>query len=228
MPTIQHVNQALVSASFSPLSISGLAAWYDASDLATITEASGSVSQWDDKSGNGRDLTQGTGSAQPTTGTRTQNGLNVLDFDGGDTIGSSSFSESQPYSLFVVFVNDEGAGASNKYLLHHNWLMRFRDGGYECNAGANFAGITGGNTNAHLWTCVFNGASSLMRLDAANLGTGNPGAGGGSGSFWLGSAGGASNFFNGMIAEVAYYDSTISGADLTNVETYLNSKWAVY
>ena len=26
-------------------------AWYDAADLATITEAAGAVSQWDDKSG---------------------------------------------------------------------------------------------------------------------------------------------------------------------------------
>jgi len=40
-------------------------AWYDAADSSTITESSGSVSQWDDKSGNSRHATQGTGSNQP-------------------------------------------------------------------------------------------------------------------------------------------------------------------
>jgi len=56
----------------------------DFANEAEITETSGAVSQVDDVSGNGNDVTQGTGSAQPTTGSVTLNGLNVLDFDGGD------------------------------------------------------------------------------------------------------------------------------------------------
>jgi hypothetical protein len=67
--------------SFSPLDLSP-ALWLDAADTATITESGGSVSQWNDKSGNARNFTQASGTAQPTTGTRTQNGLNVIDFDG--------------------------------------------------------------------------------------------------------------------------------------------------
>jgi hypothetical protein len=64
--------------------------WLDAADTATITESGGSVSQWNDKSGNGYIFTQGTGAAQPKTGTRTQNGLNVLDFDGNDSLISTA------------------------------------------------------------------------------------------------------------------------------------------
>lgn len=56
--------------------------WCDAYDEDTITESSGAVSQWDDKSGNDNHLTQATGAEQPTTGTRNINGLNALDFDG--------------------------------------------------------------------------------------------------------------------------------------------------
>jgi hypothetical protein len=56
--------------------------WLDASDTATITESGGDVSQWNDKSGNGNNVSQATGINQPKTGTRTQNGLNVIDFDG--------------------------------------------------------------------------------------------------------------------------------------------------
>ena len=60
--------------------------WFDAADASTITSSSGAVSQWDDKSGNGRHVTQATAAAKPTTGANTQNGLNVLTFDGGDKL----------------------------------------------------------------------------------------------------------------------------------------------
>lgn len=66
-------------------------AWYDASDSGTITESGGAVSSWADKSGNGYDLTQGSGSLQPTTGTRTiGDGLNVIDFDGSEALEALS------------------------------------------------------------------------------------------------------------------------------------------
>ena len=58
------------------------ALWLDASDASTITESSGSVSEWRDKSANVYAFTQATSTAQPTTGSTTQNGLNVLSFDG--------------------------------------------------------------------------------------------------------------------------------------------------
>lgn len=57
-------------------------AWYDASDFNTITQSGGLVSQWNDKSGNGKHVVQATGANQPTTGTRKIGGLNVIDFDG--------------------------------------------------------------------------------------------------------------------------------------------------
>lgn len=50
---------------WTPASITTLA-WYDASDATTITETDGAVSQWDDKSGNARHVSQGTGANQPT------------------------------------------------------------------------------------------------------------------------------------------------------------------
>lgn len=72
--------------------LSNCALWLDASDASTITHSSGSVSQINDKSGNARHLTQGTGANQPRIDTHTQNGLAVLDFDGINdnlTLGSS-------------------------------------------------------------------------------------------------------------------------------------------
>lgn len=57
------------------------ALWLDAADAATITASGGLVSQWDDKSGNLRHVTQGTAALQPTTGATTWNGRNVLNFN---------------------------------------------------------------------------------------------------------------------------------------------------
>lgn len=65
--------------------------WLDASDASTLT-SSGSpatVSQWSNKGSISANFTQATAANQPTTGASTQNGLNVLDFDGNDYLNSS-------------------------------------------------------------------------------------------------------------------------------------------
>lgn len=62
-------------ATFSPLSLSPTL-WLDASDASTITLVSSAVSQWNDKSGNGRHATQGTVASRPAMGTL--NGLPAL------------------------------------------------------------------------------------------------------------------------------------------------------
>jgi len=55
-------------------------AWYDASDTSTITDSLGAVSAWNDIGSTASlHLGQATGLNQPTTNSRTHNGLNVLD-----------------------------------------------------------------------------------------------------------------------------------------------------
>ena len=81
LPMSAGVGVSTASA-FSPLDLSP-ALWLDASDETTLSgPGGGAVSTWSDKSGNGYDLTQNTSANQPTSGTRTINGLNVIDFDG--------------------------------------------------------------------------------------------------------------------------------------------------
>lgn len=55
-----------------------LNAWYDASDISTITLNSGNVSQWNDKSGNARHATQTNAAYQTPYSSAQINGLNVL------------------------------------------------------------------------------------------------------------------------------------------------------
>jgi len=80
-----------------------LEGWYDSSDSSTITESGGSVSQLDDKSGNAEHLVQAVGANKPTTDSRTQNGLNVLDCDGDDFLENLAFPiTGGDIALFIV------------------------------------------------------------------------------------------------------------------------------
>ena len=58
------------------------ALWLDAADASTVTTVSGNVSQWNDKSGNGRNVAQGTAGSRPAYTSAGLNGLNVITFDG--------------------------------------------------------------------------------------------------------------------------------------------------
>jgi hypothetical protein len=116
---------------FSPLDLSP-ALWLDASDTATITASSGSVSQWNDKSGNARHVTQGTAAAQPTTAAAAQNGLNVLSFDGGDALQGGDVLDLGTNSLSVFLVARRASGVHGtligKYKVSPaagSWLMLF-------------------------------------------------------------------------------------------------------
>ncbi|MFM6604596.1 MAG: hypothetical protein ACKPH3_11045 [Dolichospermum sp.] len=65
--------------------------WLDAADSSTITLNGSTVSQWNDKSGNGRNATQATAANQPAYN-ETQNGLRVVTFDGtNDTLNTVAF-----------------------------------------------------------------------------------------------------------------------------------------
>jgi len=75
-------------APFTPAADAALVAWYDAADAATITTSGGAVSALADKAG-AADLSQASGAQKPVTGARSLNGLNVIDFDGGDYLAAT-------------------------------------------------------------------------------------------------------------------------------------------
>ena len=93
---------------FTPRSISGLVAWFDADDVSTFTLSGTAVSEWRDKSGNGYAVSQGTGNNQPSR-TGTVLGRATVDFDGSndclfaDNTGiSAAFSGDKSITAFVV------------------------------------------------------------------------------------------------------------------------------
>lgn len=75
---------------FTPASIANLKAWYDAADTATISLSGSAVTQWNDKSANAFNLTQGTSARRPQSGVNTLNSLNVITFDGNDVLQAAT------------------------------------------------------------------------------------------------------------------------------------------
>jgi len=86
---------------FTPADIAKVA-WYDPSDLSTITGAP--VTGYADKSGNGYDLT-GTGVTRPVSGQDTLNGLNVLTFNADllQNLGANIAVPSGNIAMFAVY-----------------------------------------------------------------------------------------------------------------------------
>lgn len=81
------------------------ALWLDAADPSTITVATG-ISEWRDKSGNGRHFTQTTTASQPDLSMGTFNGANCVRFDGvNDVLGRApeAWAFEYPIAHFCVF-----------------------------------------------------------------------------------------------------------------------------
>ena len=233
-PQILHVNQALTvaTASFVPTDIAGLVAWYDASDAGSITESSGAVSQWDDLSGNGYHLTQSTGSLQPTTGTRTQNGLNVLDFAGD--ILTVAVTETSPWTAFVVCYPDAVANLKTVFAQNGGaWEVMFHNGQFGLSGASQMAwygaspssGPSYAATTPYVLEVVTNGASSAWTLNGATDTTTS--FSGGLTTLGVGGYPASGDLFDGWIGEFILYGSALT-SDRATVRDYLNAKWSVY
>ena len=76
--------------------------WYDAADATTITQSGGTISKWEDKSGNGYDATQVVSAEEPSTGS-TLNGLDTIYFDGtGKNFDIPNVTLVSDFSIYVV------------------------------------------------------------------------------------------------------------------------------
>lgn len=214
---------------FNPLAIKPIF-WVDASDTTSITSSGGLVSQWNDKSGNVRNFTQANASRQPTTGSATQNGLNVLTF-GTSQMGTSSFAFAGGRFTCFAVARASTSAATNRQLLGDRATcptMFIFNGNHSLYAGAVLSSATAYDTNWHVFTGVFNGTASALQLDGTQIASGNAGTGSYTGGALIGAGDAAANPFIGDIAEVISCPLLLTRNDIRTVENYLSAKWAIY
>lgn len=223
---------AASGAGFSPDTIPDMVLWLDASDISTIVQIAGSVSQWSDKSGNANHATQSVAASQPISGTRTINGCNALDFDGSNDyfdLPSSLYSLTEGENhVFIVFNRDTlaaehypfwGNGGSNAWGFKLPSEISVQQGRH--GTGFRNTGIISDH-NEHILEAHRQGIVHVL-LDNNNPGFGN------ANSFTL------SNLYvgrrmsgmmhNGMIAEVLVYRRSLSPSERQDVFDYLQEKW---
>lgn len=237
MIPVTIVQASAAEAPFAPTDIAGLAAWYDASDTATITDAGGgAVSAWADKSGNGFTATEATN--RPITGTRTINGLNVLDFDGSNDLLSSSLpADDITQTLFAVVEIDDFAGNFRTILganLSGGWCFRINQttGAMQTEKQATAAIQTGVAVAtatpyillASTGTTISKQQRSLEWVNgsqtthAQTLTAGRTAVIGCTGTTLP---------FDGKIAEIIVYSETLDVVEIGQVTGYLSDKWAI-
>lgn len=224
----------VAGSSWSPLSLTGLLAWYDWSNTGSITSSSNLVSQINDLSGNANHLTQSTGAQQPSTGVNTINGLNAGTFASSKWVLNTTLSSagSQPYTLYMVVnittfanfgfifgratqdanVSGIGTRSTPSFMIRSSTSV------------SSTATVTTGTTYSVVAT--LNGASSTITVNGTTD-TLSPGAVGLGSQLWIGSQNdGQNDSFYGKGGEFVCQSGIGSASDKSSWASYVSSKWA--
>lgn len=217
--------------------LSACKTWLDAADTGTLTVVSSKVTVWTDKSGNGVSPTPQTVNG-PTTGTVTQNGLNVLVFDGTVDLGKGGVTlpdNSPGVTVLAVAKYTDPAVAG--------WIAYGTDAGATDfsfslgRAGNNNMVVTGDgvhaasfNDNTTNYQVLSGIATTTLRQlwqNGTSQGTNsNVDAAKTTGRLYVGSDNNPAVFLTGNIAEILVFE----GTDTTNRqkgEGYLAWKWGL-
>ena len=220
---------------FDPAQLSP-ALWFDASDLSTITESSGSVSEWRDRSGNSRHVTQAAGTSQPALITNGMNGLPVVRFDGSsDRMDTASLTlTGRQHHLMVVRTASNGrsivvsnAGSVNEATVFQDPASSptLRWGIFRSNAAASSTTTSSAANTAYVVSADFNGSSSRLRVNgiqaiSGTVGTANTSA------VRLG-ANPALIHIGGDLAEVVIVSGSLTAGQIGDWEAYAAAKWGI-
>ncbi len=226
-------NQTQGGGGFSPLDLNPNL-WLDATDASTITEVSGAISQWDDKSGNNYNVSQSDVTKRPTNG-GSINGLNAIDLGGGlnkKRLVTTTASNNNWQDVYMVLRWD---GSSS-----FNWANIITALN---SSGTSFGiGLTGYSNTNYFYTITWLDDLFIntvpTSLTAPAIGVGNPLNSNALLSFsadnainvnGFGVGGGRNNddSWYGVIGEVVAFPRKLSATERGQMNTYLTNKWGL-
>ncbi len=237
-PIARSSRFVVVSDPVAPSLVAGYEAWYDASDLTTITESGGLVSQWRDKSGNGYHLSEAT--AKPTTGAESLNSKNVINFSGSKILNGPNAAIPAGATEYTIFAVWKAIGANQALFHMGSDSTRRAVGSHTIGAGDNLrhywwssdldsGAATFSNSTAHVVTYGWDSASNtvITRIDETEYSNSNSGKDTNAVNFALGYIPGYGFGLNGFIAEFVIYHTALSPAEIAQNEAYLKAKWGL-
>ena len=217
---------------FSPKNVPGLIGWWDAADSSTITLNGSTVSQWNDKSTSGFNVSQATAANQPSYVSSSLNGKPGLDWGSAEgntkNLTRSSMPAYSPRDHYVV-ADYDGANPFGSFtgLFGHSQPFSGASGGtnewsggthwslISLNGAANSTALLPVYLSPFLLRATF--ATSQMALGATITsvfrigGWSNTGARG-----WA-----------GKIYEMLIFSAALSAGEDARVRAYLKNKWGV-
>jgi len=239
---------------FDPSTISGLTAWYDASDAATLYSASSggslvtadaaSVLRWQDKSGNSHHLINSTSGEAPVLKTSLINSRNAIRFDGTDdrliasalnlTSASAStlvavmkFRSSSGFAIAVAFGTQGGFGAHTIEKNRGSSRFSFSAGSSSLGSESSI-GSTAPNTNTNALVSVFSSGTLTSFINNTQDATGSVVTSLSSLSGLTVGAYFASGYNADIDAcEILYYNRAITSTERGDLHGYLASKWGI-
>lgn len=216
----------MVASTPVPLSLANCVLWLTA-DRITGLANNDPVATWSDVSGVGNHFTQGTSGRRPLYKVNQRNGYPGVYFDNSDDTLTGSLSIASPYTIFVVYASNAGAGGGHRVLqgATNNWLMgpynalfNFYNGGF----------ITGAASGAGVYKCqhvVGDGAGAQMFVNNASAGTNGNTTG--PGTLVIGCLGAFAESADSTVLEIIVYSDKKSVADQAIIYNYLKDKYAL-
>jgi hypothetical protein len=232
---------------FRPTAISGCALWFDGTDSSTITLSSGSLTQWNDKSGNGRNLTAVSGYANATVSSAFQNGLNVFNFSGNGLYRTAGGAVVYPQDCYIVLalksttahvdvlgMGDTGNDNFNSLTFGEYSASRWHNGSSGFGRTPNCVSSTTETSTSFLlmqWSIANNNfllrrnGLQLVQTASYTYGFSNPSTS----VFQIGfrHTDRSQANFSGYIGEIIVFNSQLGTTQQQQVESYLAQKWGL-
>ena len=211
----------------TPSSVSDLEGWYDASDTGTVTLSGSDVTDWDDKSGNSNDFTEG--SSHPTY----TSGVSV-DFTSSQRMlnGSNLFDAHAKQTIFIVvtissFIDGLIFGQEGFALESGIWSDSIIKNIQAKGTSTFLIETTQLSATKLLITVQFSDTGrSMIRVDGEYyaLNSREYPAFSGSLSTQIGDDGSG---FSGSLHEIAFYSRILTDTEILQLEKYFANKWSV-
>lgn len=211
---------------FDPSTLTALDGWFAADELSGFS-TDDPVGLWDNLQG-GSDLEQATGSKQPLYKDAVLNGLPVVEFDGVDDELRADMATGQPWTYSFVArlltLKDCSLAAASSGTSSSEGLINSASDLWRTYNGSGFNGPSS-DTDWHIFTVLFDGSNSYIRVDAAAT-TGDSGHENG-GRLTLARNPANPVFAHMQVAEFLRAAAEWAGTEVTDAEAYLADKWGL-
>ena len=211
-----------------PTDIVGCKLWLDSSQGVTVGGGN-KVSLWADQSGSDNDFSQSDSSKQPVLTNNLINGKPAIVFDGvASCLQNVSFVLAQPYTVFIVWKASSGVTLYGSVSGTYPCFIYFFSGFFWGSDTANYLFI-GALSDNNLSSIIFDGPGSNIYRNSGLLSSVDVGSSplGHNDGVQLGLMCGIYPLA-GYIAEMIVYNSHLSDSNRGLVETYLNTKYAIF